>query len=1255
VSSIVSGVYVFASLNETTNTWDALAYIVVGPLPTIETYTDGSLSTKTQTYTTNSSGAVTVYVAATVLDTTDTYMVGIEDQLTGQCVFTTPSSTQTSNTTAPYKLCNLTTTAATGAVPNANGLVLANWAVQLGSGTTIPQGGTYMATIFDQKTGVRVATRLFTVIDGRSTGSTARVNLSFISNQGTITGASRVAWNGTATNVQDGNFTTMGIGFGVTGLPANGTDNYTLVLTDPTGTVAKEYTGVKETSSTTIVANASPNPNAGPATWTLPTESIPFEQAFPGSTWTATVYDATSSKLVAEQSFQILGYSTEFNWTQPTDSTTLDITSGTSQATTLLITNTSDLTFGSNDGDPGINYILAVPNTCYYSSTAPCTGNKGPGVTDVLLQGPSASTACDTVSSGTCTAVYSDSAGNAWSCAASFEGVSPYFAIFFLNCTPVTAGQALKPGSSLNVTGLTIQATGCTNSACQFNTEEVPQDSTNTGIDSAYGTVSNYVYVINGSGSVAGTGTIGLAGYYNGSTYDTIQDLYTPRCSSNNSNCTSAGVAQSIFAINQPFTSATNTVVLAYTLKNISTSAAIQVFDLSPPAGFTLSSAAIDSHTPNGATITANGTCNGQARVTICITPTTPIPAGSSQTFYIDLTPPTQAFSYSDVIGTILLSSASTSSVAISITPTTNSVATFIGSPTTVDSTAIGAYSLNGGLMTAGFSPSSVGTSTSNSLTFSLRNTTAAADPFPDEVDFVALQIPNNTVFTAPTSCNNITVNTSGWNCDLVTSGSGQPTTIYFGQCPQQVSTTPTLPATSTSLGSDNLTVCPFALPNEPYSLAAGGTFSASIPITAGTSTGSVTVSSYAHGATTDAWSTPITSTLAATAGASAGSGFTSVSVPGPAASTVTTGSEPTETGDFYGSPPSYDNFVYKITNTGSVNITTATITIPGPDTTGSNGTDTSGNYWQLTAAPTLNLERTSNANGCTDTYTNPTSGAVNGSIVITCPAGDFLAGDVLDVSFSAIVPLKVNSSFAWPATINSGPAVATTSSWPDDQDILIALAATVSVSLNTPTPGTTCGGTASPGMGYPNISVATTFNFGAVGTNTYEWCKDAMTVQVTTDASNPTNWSLYASASANPSATSGTAATTAASGSGTESTSNELLVATDPSTSTGGTTTVPKATAGCLASATPITSACIPCPSGSSATSCFSYDNTTFTPIQLTSNGTGTRLGYTTNGGSGVNNSTVTTNVSYEVAVGAESVPPTGYQETITYTWIAN
>ena len=122
--------------------------------------------------------------------------------------------------------------------------------------------------------------------------------------------------------------------------------------------------------------------------------------------------------------------------------------------------------------------------------------------------------------------------------------------------------------------------------------------------------------------------------------------------------------------------------------------------------------------------------------------------------------------------------------------------------------------------------PSSVGTSTTNSLNFTLQNTPAAADPYPDYIDMAVVQVPNQTYISVPTTCSGITVNTTGWSCLAATGGSGLPTTYYLGQCSQQVTTLPTVPATSTSLGSDNLTVCPFSRPERTVLPGAGAVLS---------------------------------------------------------------------------------------------------------------------------------------------------------------------------------------------------------------------------------------------------------------------------------------------------------------------------------------------------------------------------------------------------------------------------------------------
>ena len=123
--------------------------------------------------------------------------------------------------------------------------------------------------------------------------------------------------------------------------------------------------------------------------------------------------------------------------------------------------------------------------------------------------------------------------------------------------------------------------------------------------------------------------------------------------------------------------------------------------------------------------------------------------AGGTQTYYFKVNPASTSFSYTDMGMTIVQSSFNYGGDVVPITATTSSVNTFIGSPTTVDSLSMAAYSLNGGLMIGQITPGSVGTSTVNTLSFTLQNTTTGSDPFPDYVDMAVLQIPNQTYVTS--------------------------------------------------------------------------------------------------------------------------------------------------------------------------------------------------------------------------------------------------------------------------------------------------------------------------------------------------------------------------------------------------------------------------------------------------------------------------------------------------------------------------
>ena len=253
-------------------------------------------------------------------------------------------------------------------------------------------------------------------------------------------------------------------------------------------------------------------------------------------------------------------------------------------------------------------------------------------------------------------------------------------------------------------------------------------------------------------------------------------------------------------------------------------------------------------------------------------------------------------------------------------------------------------------------------------------------------------------------------------------------------------------------------------------------------------------------------------------------------------------------------------------------------------------------------------------------TNPSPANGTNTGTIAIACSTHPLAAGDTLDVTFTALAPLKINSSYLWSTTING--SIATTPNWFSDNSILIALSASVGVTVN----NVTCTIKGGSGNSTPTITPATyTMNFGIVNSGTYTFCPDVMTATVVTDSNAPSTWSLYVSVDANPAAT---GATLSSGG----TTTNELNIQTDTANSTSTTAT---------------------CPSGSNG--CLAYDTTSYAAIQTTASGNGTRIAYTTLGGSKVLTSGVSIDLNEEIAVGSETVPTTGYSQTLTFTWISN
>lgn len=1178
-----AGVFVFATLDVTTNVWAALAYVTVGPVGSLDTYNSGSLTppVRTETFTTDTSGATTVYLGATGLNVQHQYAIGIEDQLTGRCVDTLPSSSQVPSTT----LCKLAPANVTGTNPSSNAQFAGSWAVKIP--TAPAAAGTFMATLYDQTSGGRVATRQFSIIDGRSSASTARVQLAFNGGGGAQTayGATRIAWNGAYNAVKDpslgGNVQIQleGVGF-----PFNGGDHYQMVISDPTGTVVAGCS-----KGVNIAGNTS---QINPQNCQLPPiNQMPFELAFPGSTWLATIYDTTTNTLSAQQGFRVLGYSAQIQFSSP-PGTALDIASG-SMTTGLTYTNTGDATFGTGNGDPIVQFV----------STTPVAGYPGQQLSDILMQPPGANSPCDPLVSATCTGTYFDSAGHGWNvslaCISQCSANNPNFV---LTSVANNAAQALQPGASFTISGLTFVTSGSSSCSqlCAMATSIYPVDGF-PGVGSGSSNNANNVLFTASTDTLLAYGTIALAGWRDSSgTFHNLQSEpgYTPNFN------------QAFLALNQPFTQSGDLLVFAYTIENEMSSNShpnpqIQDIALTMPAGFDVTTAALDPtpSNPGGINIKPNDPCQ-HTTVPIHVQGVN-LAVGASKTFYFDIAPPANAFSYTEVGSTVCADQ--DNNINFTVTPKNNNVATFASSLATTDSLSLAAYSLNGSLMVGQLSPSTIQTNLSTTLSYTMRNTPLSSDPFPDYADFVVLQIPAQTYFSVPTSCAaaGLTVNTPGWSCLAVTTGAN--TTFEFGLCASQA-VGASVPASSGALGNDHMPAC---AGGEANALAPGQSLAVSLPVTTGSSAtpaGSpVVITSWVHGANTDAWSNAISSNVAVATTASAGAGFAAIN-----GSAVPQGTQPVVGGNL--SQTTGNTYLYKIQNESNVAITSASIKIPGPDTTGANGADSSGTIWSVTSTPatvSLQVEGTSGNGGCAVTaIVNPANGNdTTGHIAIGNASGNTCSvapGQTLDVTFTAKAPYKVNSTFDWPAIVNG--SITTSPNWFADTQILIGLTATLSVAVNS---AASC----PPQVLLTNPQV---LNFGNVNGNSTVTCPAAIIAKIATDASSPQTWQLYVAVDGNP-------ARTASSGP-----ANEILVQTNTSASTAPSS--------------------ISCPGGGT---CLTYDTTSFSVLSTAAGTAGNRVAYTS--GSGTNPIYGTVNVYTDVQITTGTEPGAAHTQTITYTWIPN
>lgn len=1178
----VNGVWVLGTYDDTSNAWLDVAYIQIGSTAELQTYSDNFDTVPAQSFT----GGSTVYFSDGGLQGADDYAYYIEStSVNPSCVFVFPAPAATPGP----GLCNPDT--AVARTP-ASGTFSGYWNIPASEPT-----GTYSLVLYDTTANERVAQIQFSVVTSGATGAISMEGVPGASGTAAPsaapappTPAAIFAFDSTSENSD------KGVTASVSGLTSG--HNYRETVSDPDGMVV--YSNDITAAGTTATVN-----------WTFTNTQSPNN--YTGQVYTMSLYDLAGasgalgatpnpSDVVASEAFQIVGYNVETTFTSPAG-TAITLTGS------ALV---SGLEFNNNGSSNYYSAENSDPIARLYFNTA------ANGITATLGSG---STSCGT---GCQTQVIVDSNGVQWTIVDQCYGGGAN-----AGCTitgvPVTAGQSLAVGATLTIPSITWNAppgnSKCA-AGCTGVTSVLPYDGADWSSTSQTAATNN-VYFNNGNvNSYTATGHFYFIGYntngFGGGALNLGPDIhgFTPR---SEVVPTPPAVMQGTYAYNEPGSSANANYADVYDLHINNTSSGgspISEIEWTYPTGFGGNSTyvAVDPSSPTAWTFV---TCpTGTPSNALCLDVNTGagnngVAYGTSEDLYIDLIPgPYQSFAYTDNTFQVLdlgTGGAKTSTI-FGISPDgTNTV--FVGqtNPETIDSTASAAYSLDDTLMTGSFAPASVGSPSNDTVTVALTNSSTTGT-FPDEIDAIAVDLPSAYGWNTPT----VTAPSAGWSY-LGSWTSGGTTRYYFGLCSSQF---PSAFSGSWNPSTGDLMPSCGAATEQSYAIQPSKTFNASGVLNVGSGvTGPINGTIWVHGANGDGWNTGKAISMAISPiGATAG--FSAIYPYGGAVVPITAPNLPTVGAD---SNPTYGNsYQYTVTNTGSAtgmcgsipcnSITQVTVTLPGTDINGVNGTDSTGINWQITpaGAPTATVTITGSQSGgktCTATVVNPTTGGANGSITINGGTGCYIApGDAMVISFSAQAPYKVNSIFNFPATFNSGTNAS--EAWNNDTEVEIVANATLVIVVD---PG--IGPGAYPSHPVPNCAQCTfgsnLVDFNAVANNTAVTGTDLATVSVYTNVGSPAGWGLYVSTNNNPTNSTG-------------SPTNELLTAVDSSTSSQGMG--------------------------------LSWDTTSETVIPTSGSGIEVANAPTT---VSATRSPFDLVQSYEISIGAEPIAPE--TSTVTYTWIEN
>jgi len=1062
-----NGVWVFAVLDRTTGLWATVTYADVGTADSVRVYQDPYHTQETYQFDASSSGYA--YVYATNLTASDFYVVYIEStSVDPQCVFVAPAQ---SPTYTAGQLCN---------PGNSPGVQAPNGALNVTfpiSGSTA--AGTYSVVIFDKTSGLRVGQTQISI-----TGSSG-FTLSLTQDASSANPSPAPAPAGVQSTIfawdSANDRSTSGVTLGAQFVPGG---SYIWTISDPTG---QAYSSPTQALS-------------GTANYTFTFSN--FAQT-PGNyipkAFSAALYNTTSKTVYAVQTFQVVGY-----YVVPTldGTSSLSISQGGSTTATLTLTNSSANRYGSDNGDSFAKLAFSTGTTM-----SPTSGGQGLSAT---LNNASVA-AC---AAPGCTQTVTDSAGNAW--VATDVCATGGATACVIELDPVSASTVLAPGASISLSNVGFansNGSSCANgSSCSMISSVLPQHGQTWSSTSSFDAYLP-VYISAGNALTA-TASVSLSGAsangYTSTGVETVEaHLYRPNTTHAHYHRTSP------YAI-----TSSDYNILAFTITNNSNKNE-DVIAIGLPGSYASLNAlnyfAIDPNLNNATTSrwAIDTSCSDAAstfgRKWLCLDgtgnfgPIVSLAKNSSQTIYLDMNAAVDSFDYTDwqisLADPLVFSATASGTATIPIGPTGSF---------SVDGLAYAQYSLDQSMMQANFQPSAAGSNSTAAETVVVANTPTSADPNPDYLDDVLIAIPSGTnITTTPT------VNTSGWQyLGRVLSGGNYY--YWFSVCSNGQLSSTYLPPTTTPLTTRANAVPTCTAGALASALAPGQTLSVGmqVPVVAST----INAKMYAHGANGGGWTTGHAFSLtvqavATSVGFSAAGGY-------PTATAVATNAVPSIGGN---ADPTFGNaYTYSVKNTSSAtNVTSFAVIVPGLDINSVNATDSSGQTWVLTGAPTLS----GNVDGCTVTGSaSATTAGGNGYINIGGGSCNLLPGHTIAVNFTAMGPQAQGDSYQFSTqningsgTLDSSSSQGTvgTESWIGDTRVAVALTIGLNLAVNPSNPG--------PGGSTPSVSCVpcsfsgSTVDLGTIGNNATATYGDILRASVYITSSSATTYNLSVGSSNNP------------------------------------------------------------------------------------------------------------------------------------------